>query len=292
MFRQAVALHVLVGLWLLGAWPARADFVSVAYNGITPYDPDNTTVSFPPSPVVLDRIRPAAPKLGTGESIVDSRGQIRTTLLAAPSRDASGNTFGIGPFVANATLDDTACFFGTGIVTLKFETVATGVLPSTNIFNDKEYAILATNLVVGRGVISSRPHDQAQFALPPLPGYTVPTPDIPFSIDLEVEDTFSVSGTAANPDMVHFTFQLTAEGFGGASLDVSDAQLSFVLPPPGFSVCTDGGFVQVTVPEPSSLLMLATGFAGLFSYGWRRKRHALPDRTVVRCLPRLWGITL
>jgi hypothetical protein len=224
----------------------------------------------------LDRIRPSAPKLGTGETIVDSRGQVSTKFVAAPSRDAQGNTFGVGPFVADATLDDTACFVGTGIVTLKFETVAMGILPPTDSFNDEEYAILATNLIVGRGVISSRTHDQAQFALPPLPGYTVPTPNVPFSIDLVVQDTFRVSGTAANPDMVHFTFQLTAEGFGGASLDVSHAQLSFALPP-GFSVCTDGGFSQPSsvVPEPSSLLLLGTGFAGLFGYRWRRKRQAV-----------------
>jgi hypothetical protein len=286
MVRQAVkTLHVLIGLGLLGAWPARADFVSVAYNGITPYPPDSTTVSFPPSPVVLDRVRPPAPRLGTGETIVDSRGRLSATLLAAPSRDSQGNTFAVGPFVANAILDDTACFFGTGIVTLRFETHATGILPPTNTFNDKEYAILATNLVVGRGVISSHTHDQAQFALPPLPGSTVPTPNVPFPIDLVVDDTFSVTGTATNPDMVHFTFQMTAEGFGGASLDVSQAQLGFVLPPPGFRVCTDGGFLQATVPEPSGLLLLATGFAGLVGYSWRRKRHAARQEMASVSLP-------
>jgi hypothetical protein len=121
------------------------------------------------------------------------------------------------------------------------------------------------------------PHDQAQFALPPLPGYTVPTPNVPFAIDLVVQDTFSVSGTAANPDKVHFTFLLSASGFGGASLDVSAAQLSFDVPR-GFSVCTDGGFSQgfgtSAVSEPSSLLLLGSVLAGLFGYGWRRKRQA------------------
>jgi hypothetical protein len=247
--------------------------MEVQYNGITPYSTDDTKITFPPSPVVLDRVRPPAPRLGTGETIIDSRGQIKTTFFNPPAPDS------VGPFAVAAILADTAHFIGTGTVTLRWETVGTGVLPPTDKFNDLEYVTVATNLNSSEEALpGSVPHDQAQFANKPLGGYTVPTLGVPFPIDLVVQKTFSVSGTAANPDDEHFTFELLATGYNRVSLDVSHtAQLSFVLPP-GVSVTTDGGFSQgfgtSAVPEPSSFLLLGAGFAGLFGYGWRRKRQA------------------
>ena len=258
---------------MLGTGLARADFIFIGYNGVTPYSLDETRVSFPPSPVVVDRIRPDAPRLGSGETIVDSgAGQIKTTYITAPPRDALGNTFAVGPWVVNAQLDDTAHFIETGDVTIKFETLGFGVLPQTDFNNDLEYDSVLTRLLVG-----NRTHNAtAQFANMPLQGYTVPIANVPFLIDLVVEDTFSVSGTLANPDSVSFDFLLAASGVGGASLNLSDtAQLSFVLPP-GVDVNTDGGFYQSgsAVPEPSSLVSLGTGFACLLGYGWRRKKQS------------------
>ena len=252
---------------------ALADFIFIGYNGVTPYSLDETRVSFPPSPVVVDRIRPDAPRLGSGETIVDSgAGQIKTEYITAAPRDALGNTFAVGPWVVNAQLDDTAHFIGTGDVTIKFETLGFGVLPQTDLNNDLEYDTVLTRLLV-----ENKTHNAtAQFANMPLQGYTVPIANVPFLIDLVVEDTFRVSGTLAKPDSLSFDFLLAASGVGGASLNLSDtAQLSFVLPP-GVDVNTDGGFSQSgsAVPEPSSVVLLGTGFACLLGYSRRRKKQS------------------
>jgi hypothetical protein len=145
------------------------------------------------------------------------------------------------------------------------------VLPQPDINNDLEYDTALSALTTsGPEHIAT-----AQFASKPLQGYTVPIPNVPFFIDLVVEDTFRVSGTTANPDDVPFFFLLTASGLGGASLNLSDtSQLSFVLQP-GVSVSTDGGFSQSgSVPEPSSLLLLSAGLACLLGFQCQlTKRH-------------------
>ena len=212
---------------------ALADFIFIGYNGVTPYSLDETRVSFPPSPVVVDRIRPDAPRLGSGETIVDSgAGQIKTEYITAAPRDALGNTFAVGPWVVNAQLDDTAHFIGTGDVTIKFETVGFGLLPQTDFNNDLEYDTVLTRLLVG-----NRTHNAtAQFANMPLQGYTVPIANVPFLIDLVVEDTFSVSGTLANPDSLSFDFSVGGER-GWRSLPEPVRHSAVVLRPAAGSRC-------------------------------------------------------
>jgi hypothetical protein len=263
-------------IFLFGTELAQANFIFIGYNGVTPYPGDETTVFFPPSPVVLDRIRPDAPRLGSGETIVDSLGQIRTIYITAPPLNDLGQRFSVGPYEVDAQLDDTAHFVGRGNVTIKFETVGFGVLPQTDFINDPEYDIVVTVLQLPDGAHGAK----AQFANMPLPGFSVPIANVPFFIDLVVEDTISVSGTLDVP----FNFVLQATGVNGASLNVFDtAQLSFVLPP-GASVSTDGGFFQSgpVAPEPSSLLLLATGIAGLLGYGWRQRKQGARDHASIK----------
>jgi hypothetical protein len=44
-------------------------------------------------------------------------------------------------------------------------------------------------------------------------------------------------------------------------------------PPETFLLASTPGAVAA-IPEPSTLLLLGTGFAGLLGYGWRRRQHA------------------
>jgi hypothetical protein len=269
-FRAWARLLYIGSVALLGAGLARADFIFVCYDGITPYHPDETPVFFPSSPAVLDRVRPDATRLGSGETIVDSGlGQIKTMFITAPTLDDLGHQFSVGPFTVNSQIDDTAHFTANGpgiaTATIKFHIAGTGVLPST-VSNVLEYDTVAAVLQLQDGAHSAR----AQFANMSLEGYTVPAPNVPFPIDLLVTDSFSFTGTLDVP----FNFLLLATGANGASLNLFDtAQLSFDLPP-GVSVNTDGGFLQsgpAVVPEPSGLWLLGTGIVGLLGYGWRRK---------------------
>ena len=242
---------------LLVAGLAHADFIFIGYSG---NPPDENTVFFPPSPVVLDR-NFSFPSFGSGETVVDSNlGQIKTMFRAAPAPDASG------PFIVNAQIDDVAHFrtSGTAVATIGFHVAGFGVLPATDFpFTAFETALARLQLPDGQHAAT------AQFANKPLGTYTVVAPDTPFPIDLFVSDSFTFSGGLDVP----FNFLLSATGIYGASLDLFDtAQVTFALLP-GTSVTTDGGFFQsgsTPMPEPSSFSLLATVTLGLLGYRWRQ----------------------
>ena len=112
---KSIRLRLLstVATILLATGLARADFVQIVYG----FPADSTIVPFPPSPVVLDRVSPSAPRVGSGETIVDSRGEIKTFFSTVPP-DATA-----GPFSVTAILDDTAHFTGPGMATISLHAV-------------------------------------------------------------------------------------------------------------------------------------------------------------------------
>jgi hypothetical protein len=284
---RAIRLATL-GALTIAAWagcgpPAQAancttgtpsNFIEIAYTSLEGH-PTETTESFPPSPVALDLSRDV-PRVATAETIVDSRGVVRTIFEAAPAEDDLGHGFSIGPHSVRAIIDDTACFVGHGTITYGFHIVGTGVLPNPPLNNpllvsyDKVFATLS-----GFGQAQQGAH--AWFANQPLETFTLEFPGEPFGVDLTVQQTFTVNGTAAAPDIRPFTFELGVDGVNGASLNVFDTAQAFAVLPPGVSIVTAGGFSAVggapAVPEPSTALLLGT--AALLI--WRSRRTGCAD---------------
>jgi hypothetical protein len=256
---------------LLSTGPARANFIEIEYNSLTGNPGLEVVEQFPPSPVMLDRTRDQ-PHVATAETIVDSRGVVRTIFLTAPF-EIGGQQFSVGPHVADAFISDTAKFIGRGTVTWGYNVVGTGVVGQSPLDNPLEvsYDIVTASL---SGFVGGQTTATGKFANHPLQGYTLEFPNETFGIDLHVEKTFTVNGTRAVPDMRDFIFSLSATGIGGASLNLFDTAQVFAILPRGVSV-VDGGFSAVggaAVPEPSSMVLLA--LAALFLVPMLRRRNS------------------
>jgi hypothetical protein len=254
-------LGLAIVLWNTGtARTGSIDYMRIDYSAPSPAPPGLDTIQYVPPPGVLDRSFDVA-TIGSGETIVDSaRGQIKTIFVTAPTRDSLGNVFATADYSVSAILQDTMHFQGSGLVTIRFDTVGTGFLPQTDIFGDLgELVRVGTNVDAGFG--TGNGHALDIFVNDPafqgLPNYSLPLLGVPFTIHQIVDTTFDVK----DGDARTFLFELQASGAGGSTMNLSDTtQLSFILPP-GVSVRTDGGFVQAAVPEPSSLVLIVTGAA-------------------------------
>ena len=243
---------------LITAGPARADFIEIVYNGLTGNPGLEVSEAFPPSPVVLDRTRDQ-PHVASAETIVDSRGIIRTIYLTAPAENDLGQQFSAGPHSVRAIIDDTARFTGRGQVTWGYHIVGIGVLPSPPLNNPLELSFDEVFATLS-GFVGGQEIATAKFGNQPIAGLTLELPNEPFGIDLNVQKTFMVDGTASLPDTRPFTFEVGADGVNGASLNLFDTVQVFAILPPGVSVLTDGGFSAAggatAVPEPSTLLLV------------------------------------
>jgi hypothetical protein len=270
----AAALAVAISTDIL---PARANFIEVAYTSLEG-QPQETIESFPPSPVVLDLSRDV-PRVATAETIVDSRGIVRTIFQAAPAEDDLGHGFSIGPHSVTAIIDDTASFVGHGTVTYGFHIVGTGVLPNPPLNNPllTSYDKVAATLS-GFGLAQQGTHEW--FANQPLQTFTFELPGEPFGVDLTVQQIFKVNGTIAAPDVFPFTFELAADGVNGASLNLFDTAQAFAVLPAGVSVVTAGGFSAgggvPSVPEPPTMLLFAAGLGLLAALQQLRRRGTRP----------------
>lgn len=119
-----------------------------------------------------------------------------------------------------------------------------------------------------------------EIALIPAAGYTVTLN----SFDLGAWPQTSrntqstIYDTAYNP--LGTTGGITVLGNGHANISFGVTNANGVIiqwGPDGFNVGIDNINFTVqasSVPEPSTILFLATGLAGIFGYGWRRKRAA------------------
>ena len=263
-----------LAIGLLGTGPARAGFIEIEYNSLTGNPGLEIVEQFPPSPVMLDRTRDQS-HVATAETIVDSRGIVRTIFLTAPFENDFHQQVSAGPHTAIAFISDTAKFIGRGTVTWGYNVVGTGVLAESPLDNPLEvsYDIATASL---SGFTGGQTTATGKFSNHPLEGYTLEFPNETFGIDLQVEKTFVVDGTLAVPDMRDFIFSLSATGIGGASLNLFDTAQVFAILPPGVSVVTDGGFSAVggtpAVPEPSSMALLAS--AALFLAPMLRRRNS------------------
>jgi hypothetical protein len=219
---------------LLGAGPARADFIEIVFPSCCGSPGLDVTENFPPSPVVLDRTLDVT-NFATAETIVDSRGIIRTIFTTAPI-DVS-----LGQYTANARISDTARFIGHGTVTFGYDVVGTGVVAQSPLDHPDmaSFDIAAASLSLSPFALAT---DTERFSNLPRPGFTTEFPNETFGVHLRVERTFAVDGTQAAPDQHDFEFLLLVTGSGGASMNLFDTAQGFAILPPGVTMTTNGGF--------------------------------------------------
>jgi hypothetical protein len=79
-------------------------------------------------------------------------------------------------------------------------------------------------------------------------------------------DLFTAFGAQSGANVGGKTWYYQANGLGGSDGDVLD------LGGGNWAVNLGGGAGMTTVPEPSTLALLAAGLAGLLAYAWRKRR--------------------
>jgi hypothetical protein len=227
--------------------------------------------SSPPltGPLVLDKTF-SVPQVGDGGAFVISNLLRMGADMETPmARNPDGSVFNLGSYGMEAKIDGNFSFNSVAAgmtIGVHFDADGTITLPAIDAEGDP-VAAAAEVLASAAGGASGKTFDEVALS----GGVAGTTP-----VHLTTDFSFVVDPNNLSPELA---FDLRLSGGNGAALDFSHtAQVTFDLPP-GVTVTSDGGFFQSgepsSVPEPSSLALLAVGVvtAGLTAARRRRARQ-------------------